>query len=81
MSDIARWVDRCAEAEVTEVFEALADDDPGEAWSATAAREGRAKDSVYGVLRGTAPSPGHESSRISARRRRNRRDSGRRRFR
>ena len=49
MSDVARWVDRRAEDEVTEILDALADSDALDAWSATTAREERAKDSVYGT--------------------------------
>jgi type IV secretory pathway TraG/TraD family ATPase VirD4 len=49
MSDIARWVDRRDETEVTDILEALADQDALDAWSATTAREERAKDSVYGT--------------------------------
>ena len=49
MSDIARWVDRRAENDVTEILESLSDPDALDAWSATVAREERAKDSVYGT--------------------------------
>lgn len=49
MSEVARWVDRRAEEEVSEILEALADRDALDAWSATTAREERAKDSVYGT--------------------------------
>lgn len=49
MRQVARWVDRRADKEVTEILERLGDDDALDAWTATAAREDRAKDSVYGT--------------------------------
>jgi type IV secretory pathway TraG/TraD family ATPase VirD4 len=49
MRQVARWVDRRADKEVTEILRTLGDDDALDAWAATAAREERAKDSVYGT--------------------------------
>jgi type IV secretory pathway TraG/TraD family ATPase VirD4 len=49
MTDVARWVDRRAEADVTAILEELGDADALDAWTATSAREERAKDSVYGT--------------------------------